>query len=567
MSAFIDPRVRMRDALRELVTQEPATWDRPSLVVLRNRLLDYTGSDARPLADLLIEALRRGFRDRLPDGASNGASNGSSNGMNDRTMESARWDALIAPFVMQWSAERFVQPDMARWAVECWGYAMHVIQPEQLRIAPPPKPESLAGLASRLQVSAAAKGAQAAQRVGLQLPATPRRPIPAKRVRAATLAATPRPYTVPAPRPSSYSASRSAQPPVNPWIARGLVGALTLMGVGMIASVAFTASAAEDTTSRAGAAPVAIASTLAPTPSTPTMSTPTMSVPTVSNQLVPQSLTGGVSIMAPANPGVTTITRAMLPTGADSARMLFVDPARRAVGESRRMNVPNAGSAALASIAATATYDEVHLEDGTTMRGRVEIVRAGAVIFRDLRTGLRHELRKEEISEIITEFGTAVRFRANVAGATGAPRSRAVVAEATKNGLRARGLGGAYRVRYDAPVAVGSRECASVWTRAPDATDRAVVRHIAGADTLVLAFDAGDNFPSNVDPDGFFASTFRIVPDQARTSTALTTRLTGQFRANGTLALTVNIVFFRRMRSGADLACTVTVKAEGQREG
>jgi hypothetical protein len=248
----------------------------------------------------------------------------------------------------------------------------------------------------------------------------------------------------------------------------------------------------------------------------------------------------------------------MLPTGADSARMLFVDPARRAVGESRRVNMP--------LVASQATYDEVRLEDGTTMRGRVEIVRAGAVIFRDLRTGLRHELRKEDITEIITEFGTPVRFRAIVATGGGRPRSKAMVAAATNAGLRSRGVGGAYRVRYAAPVAVGSGECASVWTRAPDAVDRAIVRHTPGADTLTLAFDAGDNFPSNVDPDGFFASTFRIVPDQARTSTALTTRLTGQFRANGSLALTVNIVFFRRMRSGADLACTVTVKAEGQRE-
>jgi hypothetical protein len=280
----------------------------------------------------------------------------------------------------------------------------------------------------------------------------------------------------------------------------------------------------------------------------------------MSNRVVPPSLTAGVVINAPANPGVPAITRAMLPTGADSARMLFVDPARRAVGDSRQANIP--------LVASQATYDEVHLEDGTTMRGRVEIVRAGAVIFRDLRTGLRHELRKEEINEIITEFGTPVRFRANTGGrAAGAPRSRAMVAAATNAGLRARGVGGSYRVRYAAPVAVGSGECASVWTRAPDAVDRAIVRHVPGADTLTLAFDAGDNFPSNVDPDGFFASTFRIVPDQARTSTALTTRLTGQFKANGSIALTVNIVFFRRMRSGADLACTVTVNAEGRREG
>jgi hypothetical protein len=36
------------------------------------------------------------------------------------------------------------------------------------------------------------------------------------------------------------------------------------------------------------------------------------------------------------------------------------------------------------------------------------IVRAGTVIFRDMRTGLRHEIRKDDIDRIITEFGASV---------------------------------------------------------------------------------------------------------------------------------------------------------------
>jgi len=543
MMGFVDPRIRMREALQQLVEQEPTEWDRSSLLVLRNRLLDVTGSDARPLAELLIEALRRGVRERLPAGA----------------MESARWDATVSPFVMQWSAERFVQPDMARWAVECWGYALRVIQPDQLRIAPPPKREPMAALAARLNASAASSGAQATRSAGLQIAGAPRATtrvpssVPLRVAPARGMASGPTrgaaPYT-----PRGRAAAPPMNPPINPWITRGMVGVLGLMALGVFVKAAVTGLSAPV------ASPAAVSTaTTPPPPDDSRVRAPNALVPTISNREVPQSLTGGVVINAPANPGVPSITRAMLPTGADSTRMLYVDPARRAVGESRRANIP--------LVASQATYDEVHLEDGTTMRGRVEIVRAGAVIFRDLRTGLRHELRKEDIDEIITEFGTPVRFRASAArGAGSSPRSRAVVAAATNAGLRGRGVGGAYLVRYAAPVAVGSSECASVWTRAPDAVDRAIVRHAPGADTLTLAFDAGDNFPSNIDPDGFFASTFRIVPDQARTSTALTTRLTGQFRANGSLALTVNIVFFRRMRSGADLACTVTVKAEGQRE-
>ena len=146
MMSPLDPRVRVRDALRALVEEDPARWDKPSLFVLRNRLLDRTGSDARPFAEFLIEALRRGWRERLPGG----------------TVDGARFDATVAPFVMQWSRERFIQPEMARWAVESWAYAMRVIDESQLRIAPPPKRESMAAMASRLNAGAAAAGAQAA---------------------------------------------------------------------------------------------------------------------------------------------------------------------------------------------------------------------------------------------------------------------------------------------------------------------------------------------------------------------------------------------------------------------
>jgi hypothetical protein len=56
------------------------------------------------------------------------------------------------------------------------------------------------------------------------------------------------------------------------------------------------------------------------------------------------------------------------------------------------------------------------------------------------------------------------------------------------------------------------------------------------------------------------------MPDQARTSTALVTRLSGRFPADGSLALTVSIVFYRRMKVGADLGCTVYINANGARE-
>jgi len=594
--SFVDPRIRMRDALRQVVARDPAGWDQPSLAVFRNRLLDETGSDARPLAELLVEALRRGWRERLPRTAT----------------ESSRWDAIVAPFILQWSAERFVQPDMARWAVECWGYAMRVIDDSQVRIAPAPRREPISAFASRLNAGAKIAGMQAARAVVQPRSATPARSagsstsgsstsgnravgigatamprtatgyIPAARSGVITKARGARPLpsargATAVARPTPYRSSGSAGATISPWVARGMIGILAAMGLAVVVRVSLSGGGSQSgQVSGTGASTRANASAIVP--SRMDSSGPGVSAGAVlgaANPLSPDAgatvspaLTGGVTIIRPANPGVPSLTRELLPTG-DRTRMLYVEPARRATGNSRPVTAPTASPA-------PTTYDEIRLEDGTVMRGRTEVVRSGTVIFRDMRTGLRHEVPKDDVREILTEFGTLVRFRGTKAQETstagrqsiGAGTARAAAARAAERerGVRAKGVGGVYAIRYSAANAVGSPECTSLWTRSSSATDRAVVVHKPGADTMSLAFENGDNFPSNIDADGFFASTFRIVPDQARTSTALITRLTGRFQPRGALALTVNIVFYRRMRSGGDLTCNVTVNAEGRRE-
>jgi len=600
----LDPRVRMRDALRELIAESPTGWDKPSLFILRNRLLDRTGSDARPLAEFLIEALRRGWRERLAPGV----------------MDPSRFDGMVAPFVLQWSRERFVQPEMARWAVESWAYALRVIDESQLRIAPPPKRESMSAMAARLNAGAAAAGAQAAQAARAVAQAIGSAGSPGTAARSGTPAApaaqgTPRPSarrnrpagaTTPATRvhppygaiagartayaPRQRSAGRS----VPGWVPRVLFGTLCAMGLVVVGRVVIGTLSGKATgtgdvaeASAASVPPTAPSLSGAPANRTPAAMTAPMPSPLVSATNLPgaptiaptialrelpanaapvsartvsPSLTGGVPIMATEKPGVPSITRGLLSTGADSTRMVFVQPARRAAGEGRRMQTP--------STTTPITFDELHFTNGGVMQGRVDVVRAGTVIFRDMQTGLRHEYRKDDIAEIITEFGTIVRFRGEVATPptkTPASARRAARGGATERGVRAKGVAGRYRIRYAAASAVGSRECTQVWTRAPNAEDIAVVTHSPGADTLAVAFEGGDLFPSTVDPDGYFASTFRIVPDQARTMTALTTRLNGRFAADGMLQLTVNIVFYRRLRTG-EITCNVTVKANGKRE-
>jgi hypothetical protein len=536
MSTFVDPRIRMRDALNALVHDQGTTWDQPSLAVFRNRLLDLTGSDARPLADLLVEAIQRGWRDALPC----------------ERLATARWDALSAPFVMRWSAERFIQLDMALWAAESWALAFDVIAPEQLRTAIPSARTSN-GSPAAVMAHGPARLPRTFARGG-RIPVATNTPLALGGSRGTR---TPAPY-----RP----ARPAALPMLDPRIVWGLAAAAALTYAGFIGRIAWSVLQAKRA-ERALAASAPTAASVTSPPRAVIDSTDTLR-DTLRDTLsagrdslsVASPVTDSTARIAAApnrrGPGVPSVTRSLLDSRvADPARMLYVEPTRRAAGSSLPVDLP--------ALPPSLTYDEVMLNDGTTMRGRVDIVRAGTVIFRDMRTGLRHELRKEDIDRIITEYGAPVRFRA--ADATPGAKSAAAAAKRVETGVRARGVSGAYVIRYAAATAVGSPECTQVWTRPPNAIDQATVRHVAGADALTVAFDGGDTFPSNIDPEGYFASTFRIVPDQARTSTALTTRLTGQFTADGKLALQVSIVFFRRMREGRDITCTVTVKADGQR--
>jgi hypothetical protein len=567
--SFVDPRVRMRNALRALVQADPEHWHAPSLTVFRNRLLDETGSDARPLAELLMEALQRGWRERMPR----------------ERVDPSRWDALSAPFVMQWSAERFVQPDMAQWATECWALAFGVIAPEQLRIVPPAAPTPPRAASNAVSTSAnATRGGRPAPR-GTARPTTPggpvrRPPVASGTSRSRYVPSTYAGMTQPSPR-LVWSFAGAAIFSYVFFIGRMYVSVRENKRLEAAAAVANTTIAADS-----NVAGVVDSATRVPPTSAP------VSVPNTSPMIAPSAVAADSPASAPSSaptaaalgyrtvvaapsttsepppseplvngrsPGVPSVTRSLLDQRvADPRRMLYVEPARRAQGNSRP--VPTA--AAPASLA----FDEIVLNNGTTMRGRVEIVRSGTVIFRDMRTGLRHEIRKDSVDRIITEYGAPVRFRvADASNAASSAKPAAASKGRGESGPRARGVAGAYAIRYGAAVAVGSPECTDVWRRSPNSTDRATVRHMPGADTLRVDFEGGDTFLSNMDDVGYFASTFRIVPDQARSSTALTTRLTGQFKTDGSLNLQVIIVFFRRMREGRDVTCTVTVNATGTR--
>ncbi len=94
-------------------SSEPDAGDRAMITARqRNRLLDETGSDYRPLVDLLID-LGHSIRPtlhRLPH----------------PPLSASAWDTARAPIVHRIVSTRYLQPDVARWAVDVWARALNV---------------------------------------------------------------------------------------------------------------------------------------------------------------------------------------------------------------------------------------------------------------------------------------------------------------------------------------------------------------------------------------------------------------------------------------------------------
>lgn len=709
LTAAPDARRAMRDALHRLV-HEADDWSRPSLTIFRNRLLDEVSSDARPLANLLVEAIDRGVIEAFP-----------------RTpLAPPAWSARSTPFVMRWVADRFLQPEVARWAVEAWGYALGCIDTSQLTAsvdAPEPTPMSPSWPLATLPTAAGGPGrttaALPAATRGLASPPStgstapwrgPAGPSRGAGLSPATVAA--RAYRPPVPSSAasnwavanasrvaigtaaiavlSYvyifaSAAMRATPTLATQQATGPAvtvaaamddGALPFGARAVTGGVSGAAPAEIPTTygdpggtvaARAGASSTddggrsaqasgaaaaaaaasgigvggratrvpltagsgnaaSLAMTRLPAEGATPMAFLELAARSSARRVAEGTAEGDApttgstpATPAPVTPGVPGITRNALPLRGDVASAQRVRPATRPARERPLLASPFAGglpntmptseptralpvesrpatasaatanpapatgapsgatgaaratvpvprapvvapaadastapaNAAASRVAPTPGLDQLRLRSGRRITGRVEVIRASSVVFRDAETGLRYEFAKDDIDEVITEFGSAVRFRSAASVARGTDRRTASVA-------------GRYAVTYEAARVNGSPACRDLW-RGPSGQDAAIVRHRAGDDTLSVAFEGGDQFPSVLDADGFFSSTFRIMPGQEQLATALTTRLTGRFGEDGSLALQVNVIGYRRVQGTRGVACHIIVDATGRR--
>lgn len=102
-----EPRVAVSEGLRRVVAR--GAWPAERIVTFQNLLLDECGGDARPLVALLLRGVEQGIPDDLAG------------------LPAVEWESRRSQLVTRMTANAFVQPEMARWVVTAWGYAMGVV--------------------------------------------------------------------------------------------------------------------------------------------------------------------------------------------------------------------------------------------------------------------------------------------------------------------------------------------------------------------------------------------------------------------------------------------------------
>jgi hypothetical protein len=522
--------------LRRLIDREPrwAEWPEPTL---RGRLLDEVGSDHRPLVLVLLRTHDLGIPQRLPPAV----------------IDHAHWVRARDTLAQRLVAELFLPPDVAAWSVESWAWALHVIT-EEFLLEPPAPPPAPRGTA------AAAAGGR---------PMAPPRAGMAPPTRSGTPRGTGGPPAPAAPRMTAQgraalaqgSAGAAAGGPPEKLVKLAAVSIPVMFGGWMLfigfqmvrggraASEAPAATAPAPATAPAAPAPAPVVpgASLGVASARPAAAAPVVdpSRPAQAPLVLPQGNTTPTGAPTSTNQPLAAdplpgLSRSALPmTAADSAKLLMAAPPRRAAAATE-VAPRNPTSAA-------GGLDQVTLVDGRALSGRVEVIRASTIVFRDVQTGLRYEFPKAQVVQVRTEFGTVVPFE----GAEKLPRSPLV----------AKGVGGRYRAHFTVAEVTGTPECQTLWRRnAPPDAD-VEVRHKPGADTLQLAVQGGATFNAVMDREARFASTFVIVPDQALSSAAVTSRMRGAFTAKGFTGQ-VTLIGFRRARQDSglgDTACQSTL--------
>jgi hypothetical protein len=104
----MDARAHVQAGLVRLLAGDRSLWPVADRQRFLHRLLDETGSDHRALAVLLMRAHDVGVPEQLERAKGRGTP----------------WGESASPHIVGLASEHFIQPEMARWAVESWGMAL-----------------------------------------------------------------------------------------------------------------------------------------------------------------------------------------------------------------------------------------------------------------------------------------------------------------------------------------------------------------------------------------------------------------------------------------------------------
>lgn len=515
----------VRTGLRRVLREWP-DWREAPLVRLKNLLLDECGGDARPLITLVVRAAELGVPERL----------------REWNRQGAPWSSVRGTIVVSLVSDAFLRPEMAAWVTDTWGDALFGSEALGLgeEVVPdlaPPRPAVAATRSPGGRAVPPGRPAGAASTV--QRGHTPSRIVTGTAVAPGGVS----PKATASGRPSTTSTPVPLIPSAASY--RAVLGVLALVIPLLLLNIIVRDRRSDPTS------PPAEGSRATGDGAVGDAATNSTASDIMRGRAAPDS-TAGISGSAGSQTStLSQMSRAALPRAAsDSSAMIFTPPPTRARG------AVGAGAEILENSVArlqNSKADRIELRNGRMITGRVEVVRASAIFFRDAESGLRYEIPKTDIKEITTEFGTKVRFNRD-GDPTNERRSPLVTA----------GLAGTYILRYDVTDVRGSRECQKTQGASAQG-DVMDIEHLPGADTLVLTVRNGSRWNAVVDKDGLFTSIPALQPDQALTSSVYTSRIAGRFTSTGFDAEVV-LISYRRMRVGRDFVCQTTIRTVGERQ-
>ena len=197
------------------------------------------------------------------------------------------------------------------------------------------------------------------------------------------------------------------------------------------------------------------------------------------------------------------------------------------------------------------TTDDIVLNAGRVLEGKVLSVRQQSIVVQDEETGLDFEIAKAEIDRIVTHNGRIMRFGDDNAPLLGDDRNGPAVAHA-----------GRYRVRWTERWGAERDECSGMaHTFVPGA--EILVQHLRGAPMLRLAFINGQGFNASVRGDGLFESSANAATVRGPRGAFVSTRISGRF--SGAAAVS-GIARLTAVQSDGTVVCDVALTMRGVRE-